>query len=141
MTQTPDPPRVGIEISRRALTLAVLADGDKVRNTVMSPIADGDDPTQALINLLEELRGEYTSLERIGIAVPGLIEQSTHTVTYSANIPQHTAFDLVNMVKTATGLLAIVDNDANAAAYGEYRLGAGRGSCDLFYVTLGEGVG
>jgi len=124
-----------------ALTLAVLGDDDSLLKTLMSPIADGDDPMQALVNLLEELKSEFNGLERVGLAVPGLVEQATHTVRYSANIPQHNAVDLVNMVKTATGLVASVDNDANAAAYGEYRTGAGRGSDDMFYVTLGEGVG
>jgi glucokinase len=34
-----------------------------------------------------------------------------------------------------------LENDANAAAYGEYKIGAGRGSRDLFYITIGEGIG
>lgn len=141
MTTHDQRPRIGIEISRSALTLAVLGADDSLLKTLMSPIVDGDDPTQSVVNLIEDLKGEFGDIERIGLAVPGLVEHTTHTVKYSANIPQHTAIDLVNMMKTATGLFAVVDNDANAAAYGEYRLGAGRGSRDLFYVTLGDGVG
>jgi glucokinase len=133
--------RIGIEMSRTALTLAVLDANDNISKTAMSPIVDVEDSTQALVTLLEDLKHEYPDLERVGLAVPGLIEEQTHTVTYSASIPQHTAFDLASMVKTATGLYALVDNDANAAAYGEYRLGSGRGSRNLFYITLGEGVG
>ena len=133
--------RIGIEMSRTALTLAVLDANDNVSKTAISPIVDIEDSTQALVTLLEDLKHEYPDLERVGLAVPGLIEERTHTVTYSASIPQHTAFDLASMVKTATGLYAVVDNDANAAAYGEYRLGSGRGSSNLFYITLGEGVG
>ena len=41
----------------------------------------------------------------------------------------------------ATGLRVELENDANAAAYGEYKVGAGRGSRDMFYVTIGEGIG
>ncbi|MEP6787885.1 MAG: ROK family protein, partial [Acidobacteriota bacterium] len=41
----------------------------------------------------------------------------------------------------ATGVEVYLENDANAAAFGEYRLGAGRGSRNMFYATLGEGVG
>ena len=41
----------------------------------------------------------------------------------------------------ATGLRVELENDANAAAYGEYKIGAGRGSRDLFYITIGEGIG
>ena len=45
------------------------------------------------------------------------------------------------MVEAATGVAAYVENDANAAAYGEFILGAGRGSRNAFYATLGTGVG
>ena len=128
-------------MSSRALTVAVLDEDDHVSKTMMSPIVDIEDTTQALVTLLEDLKRDYPGLDHVGLAVPGLIEERTHTVTYSASIPQHTAFDLASMVKTATGLYAVIDNDANAAAYGEYRLGAGRGSMNLFYITLGEGVG
>jgi glucokinase len=40
-----------------------------------------------------------------------------------------------------TGLRVELENDANAAAYGEYKIGAGRGSRDMFYITIGEGIG
>ena len=41
----------------------------------------------------------------------------------------------------ATGLRFELENDANAAAYGEFKIGAGRGSRNLFYITIGEGIG
>jgi len=40
-----------------------------------------------------------------------------------------------------TGLRVELENDANAGAYGEYKIGAGSGSRDLFYLTIGEGIG
>ncbi len=133
--------RVGIEMSGTFLTMAVLGDGERPYRSVSHPIEDPENPTQSLVDLLERVKSEFPGIDRVGIAVPGLVEQSTHTVKYSAKLPQHTAFDLVSVAKAATGLYAIVDNDANAAAYGEYRLGAGQGSHNLFYITLGEGVG
>jgi glucokinase len=41
----------------------------------------------------------------------------------------------------ATGLRVEIENDANAAAYGEFVAGAGRGARDMFYVTIGDGIG
>ena len=41
----------------------------------------------------------------------------------------------------ASGARVEIENDANAAAYGEYKVGAGRGSRDMFYITIGEGIG
>src|SRR5438552_11225497 len=40
-----------------------------------------------------------------------------------------------------TGLRVELENDANAAAYGEYKVGAGRGSRDIFYMMIGAGIG
>jgi glucokinase len=44
-------------------------------------------------------------------------------------------------IEKSTGVRVLVENDANAAAYGELKLGAGRGSSNMFYATLGVGVG
>src|SRR5262249_36574612 len=44
-------------------------------------------------------------------------------------------------LKQATGLPVVFDNDANAAAYGEWQCGAARGARDLIYITLGTGIG
>ena len=66
---------------------------------------------------------------------------STNRIAISKHIPQHADINLVDEITDKTGLEAVLENDANAAAYGEYVLGAGRGSRDVFYVTLGTGVG
>ncbi|HLA95209.1 MAG TPA: ROK family protein, partial [Pyrinomonadaceae bacterium] len=77
----------------------------------------------------------------VGIAVPGLINRETGNVAFSANIPEHSSLNISEAVRTATGLDVVVENDADAAAYGEYKLGAGRDSESLFYATIGRGVG
>jgi glucokinase len=87
------------------------------------------------------LEGKFGSFSRVGVAVPGLIRLASGRVAYSEHIPEHSSIDLAAEVEKATGIKAIVENDANAAAYGELKLGAGRGSSNLFYATLGIGVG
>ena len=137
----PNSRRVGIEISSTALNAAVIGTGDEVVSTRSVATGDGENTVPELIALVDDLKKEFAGFDRIGIAVPGLVDRKTGRVTFSANIPAHTAVDLVNEVKAATGLAVVIENDANAAAYGEYRLGAGRGSSNMFYATLGEGVG
>lgn len=73
--------------------------------------------------------------------MPGLVHRETGRVTYSAGFPEHSQFDIAEEIKNATGISPAIENDANAAIYGEYRLGAGRGANDLFYATIGTGVG
>jgi glucokinase len=69
------------------------------------------------------------------------VHHETKRITHSTYIPEHETINFTGELEAATGLKITIENDANAAAYGEYRLGAGRGSRDLFYVMLGTGVG
>jgi glucokinase len=69
------------------------------------------------------------------------VHHETRRITYSTYIPEHEAINFASELEAAAGLKITIENDANAAAYGEYRLGAGCGSRDLFYVMLGTGVG
>nr|MBA3766543.1 ROK family protein [Acidobacteriota bacterium] len=59
----------------------------------------------------------------------------------STDLPSFVHGDFHPELTAATGLRIELWNDANAAAYGEYKVGAGRGSRDMFYVTIGTGIG
>src|SRR5213594_2991868 len=48
---------------------------------------------------------------------------------------------LAEKIRSGVGLPTLVDNDANVAAWGEFRFGAGRGSSDMLLVTVGTGIG
>ena len=92
---------------------------------------------------IAEFAGEAVrrfGVSRLGIALPGLVSHETGNIAFSATIPQKVAADFENTIR-ATGVEVYIENDANAAAYAEYRLGAGRGSRNMFYATIGEGVG
>jgi len=140
-----DPPnlngiRVGVEISDTGLNAVVLAENNEIAAVRSMPVADEKGTVSELIALIAETERDF-SFEKVGIAVPGLVDRKTGRVAFSANIPRHSDVDLVTEVRTATGLSVTIENDANAAAFGEYCLGAGRGSSNLFYATLGIGVG
>lgn len=133
--------RVGIEISGTTLHAVVISGDDRIMASRTTEIGQTENTVPELIALVSSLTSEVGKFERFGIAVPGLVDRKTGRVEYSANIPRHSDFDLVGELKKATGLEVLIENDANAAAYGEFKLGAGRGSRDMFYATLGEGVG
>lgn len=77
---------------------------------------------------------------RVGIAVPGLVSRETGSVAFSSAMPENVAVDFAAAIRAAE-VEAFIENDANAAAYAEYKIGAGRGSRNMFYATIGEGVG
>lgn len=132
---------VGVEASTSEFITVSLDPSGKVTDGFRSVLRKGEEPVGQLIGHINQLKEKFGPFERIGVAVPGLIEKGNSRVAFSAHIPEHARVDLVSEIETATGLKVVVENDANAAAYGEYKLGAGRGSRDMFYATLGAGVG
>jgi glucokinase len=80
------------------------------------------------------------SIAAIGIGVPSPIDRARGVVVRCVNLPLEDA-PLRDRMRERFGLPVGLDNDANAAAIGEWRVGAGRGADDLVMLTLGTGVG
>jgi glucokinase len=76
----------------------------------------------------------------IGIGAPGPLDRATGTVISTPNLGWRN-FPLRDLIANAVDLPATLDNDANAATYGEWWLGAGRGAKVLVGLTLGTGIG
>ena len=80
-------------------------------------------------------------LAGIGICAPGPLDPSTGVILNPPNVPCWRNFPLAAEVQRVFGLAARVDNDGNAAALAEAIWGAGIGYKNVFYVTLGTGIG
>jgi len=102
---------------------------------------EADQLLNQVAQVVSELRGVNANVEAVGIAVPGLVNRTTDRVIASRDLPSTVREDLHSEFTNALGVRVEIENDANAAAYGEYKVGAGRGSRDMFYVTIGEGIG
>jgi len=81
------------------------------------------------------------SIKSVGLAIPGLVNRETDRVLISTGLPSVVRADLHSELMKATGLRFELENDANAAAYGEYISGAGRGARDIFYIGIGDAIG
>jgi glucokinase len=77
----------------------------------------------------------------IGICAPGPLDPVTGTILNPPNVPCWRNFPLAAEVERAFGVSARVDNDGNAAALAEAVWGAGVGYKNVFYATLGTGIG
>lgn len=91
--------------------------------------------------IVQDLRASHGEVSAIGIAIPGLVNRQSDRVIASRDLPSTVQENLHAEVMKATGLRVELENDANAAAYGEYKIGAGSGSRNLFYITIGNGIG
>ncbi|MGI8468533.1 MAG: ROK family protein [Pyrinomonadaceae bacterium] len=137
----PNEKLVGVEVSGASLKAVCLDKSGAILDSVKHYLNPEPEIVTQLIAFLGDLQAQFGEFKKIGVAVPGLLDWQTRRVALSAHLPEQTEIDLGNEIKNKTGIEAVLENDANAAAYGEYILGAGRGSRDIFYVTLGRGVG
>ncbi len=78
----------------------------------------------------------------VGIAAPGIANHDDGVIEYSCNLPSFTKFAVCDAVKAGFPAPTVfVENDANAAAWGEAIAGAAKGTRDSIMITLGTGVG
>lgn len=132
---------VGIEVGKTVFA-AVRVDGTgKVTGRQTAEVSFSETSTSQLIYFISSLRSSLGEFDRVGVAVPGLVAPDRKKVAFSSNIPEHSGLDLGGEIEAAVGVPVYIENDANAAAFGEFKLGAGRGSDNMFYATLGIGVG
>ncbi|MFG2623713.1 ROK family glucokinase [Streptomyces sp. NPDC048473] len=83
---------------------------------------------------------EGHQIDAVGIGAAGYVDDKRATVLFAPNINwRHEP--LKDKVEQRVGLPVVVENDANAAAWGEYRFGAGQGHDDVICITLGTGLG
>ena len=85
--------------------------------------------------------GARTALAGMGVCAPGPLDPRTGIVLNSPNLPCWRNFPLADELQRVFGLPVRVDNDANAAALAEAIWGAGIGYRNVFYATLGTGIG
>lgn len=91
--------------------------------------------------LLSAASMDRPHLVGIGVGAPGPLSQRTGRIIRSANLPGWEDIPLRDGLQEALSAPVTLDNDGNAAAYGEYWAGAGRDGQDLVMLTLGTGVG
>ena len=139
MPENSQPNFAGIEVALRTLRgVLVSADGRTLdrREAAYEP----DELIKAVTDLTGTLQ-KAGKIESVGLAIPGLVNRETDRVLVSTGLPftarEHIHSDLIE----ATGLPFELENDANAAAYGEYKAGAGRNARDIFYIGIGDAIG
>ena len=133
---------IGVDLSAASVRAALVsAEGETKGRREAALEAEG--AATQITRLVSELRDESADVEvaALGVGVPGLVDPQTGRVVISSDLPAVVRGDLQAELKGATGLPVLVENDANAGAFGEYTVGAGRGSRNMFYVTIGTGIG
>lgn len=95
---------------------------------------------ESIRDTLSQHGGTRAQVAGVGIGSPGPLDRKTGTVIATPNLGWRN-FPLRDLISNAVHLPATLDNDANCATYGEWWLGAGRGTQTLVGFTLGTGIG
>ena len=126
--------KFGIVDSKGTLT-------DKVKYPTADLMAEDKFVENFVIALQEELK-KHPEIKKIGIGVPGLISKDRQSIISAPNIPQLSGVDLIKILKSKTkGIEFAMDNDANAATYGEFVFNKEEVGDNFMMITLGTGVG
>lgn len=115
---------------------------DKVPTGASRPLSDIMDDMAALcISVVKQAGITFDDVAYAGIAAPGSVDPKKGIVRYTNNIKMEN-FPICEELKKRTPLKAVyLENDANAAALAEAKVGAGKGHSSLVMITLGTGVG
>jgi glucokinase len=135
---------VGVDIGGTKILAGVATDQGKLlaREYVATSAEEGPQAVIGrIVAAIKAVSHGVEGLGGIGIAVAGLVESGEGVVVTSPNLPGWSHVPLGSIVGKELGLPAYLINDANAAALGEHRFGAGRGVSNLVYVSVGTGIG
>ncbi|PKO91613.1 MAG: glucokinase [Betaproteobacteria bacterium HGW-Betaproteobacteria-1] len=143
--------RIGVDVGGTNLRVAVVDDLkviDEYRcHADFSAICHASPPDVAwrqiiaiTVETLQKMLEQHPDVISIGIGFPGFIDPLRGTVLQSPNLPGLRDVDLAGDLARALQRPVVVENDANAAAYGEYKLHP-QSAASLIFLGLGTGVG
>ncbi|MBI1173655.1 MAG: ROK family protein [Sideroxydans sp.] len=143
--------RIGVDVGGTNLRVGVVQQRrilwEHRHNADFSQICCGHTPALALEKIIAELdvaieqaRKKYPAVESVGIGFPGFIDPQTRSVALSPNLPGLKNVDIALPLARRIGLPVSIENDALAAAFGEYLM-ADPQPASLLYLGLGTGVG
>ena len=133
---------IGVDVGGTKVLGGVVDESGTVVKTARrdTPREGGSALTQAIADVAKELMAEFT-IDSVGVSVAGFVSSDRKTMLATPNIAGWNGVDLDYQLTSLIGLPVVIENDANAAAWGEARFGAGRGKRHMLMLTVGTGIG
>ena len=134
---------VGFDLGGTALKFDIVDDTGKI---ISESQVDTPKNLGKLLQILEEIwitlkNNHQQQIQTVGLGIPGIFSSKEQKILQSPNYPSLDNFALVPALSRFIDVPLFVNNDANMAAYGEYRCGAGQNTHSLVLLTIGTGVG
>lgn len=128
---------IGIDLGGTNLRIALVAESGEIIHKTKEPT-----PLNLTEGLLSRIADVFSDeIVGIGLGVAGLVSDTEKVVLLSPNLPAVEKIDLVRIIERKFGRPVHLANDADAAAFGELWIGAGRDFTNFVLITLGTGIG
>jgi glucokinase len=134
---------IGFDIggTKCAVSLGELGEGSiRVLDRYEIPTTTPHETMDALLVRAVEWKKEY-NVTSAGISCGGPLDSKTGVIVSPPNLPLWHGFEIVDYIKEKSGLVALLENDANACAVAEWKFGAGQGTRNMVFFTFGTGLG
>jgi glucokinase len=133
---------IGIDIGGTKIAGALVDDDGRIVRSERRPTPAGDPDAIVAhaIEIVRSLAGDG-AIPPVGVVVPGFLDADREQVYYAPNISFREVPLRARLAEGLPGTAIVIDNDANAAGWAEYRYGVGRGVSDMVLLTIGTGVG
>ncbi len=135
---------IGIDFGGTTVKPGVVSGSEIIARSARIPTRQHDSADSllaAVFREIETLRQQHPEICALGAGLPGIIDGMNGRVRELSNVPGWRDVPLAALLSEKTGLPSIIENDANAMAYAEWRFGAGRDRANVICMTLGTGVG
>ncbi|NLF05665.1 MAG: ROK family glucokinase [Actinomycetales bacterium] len=134
---------IGVDIGGTKIAAGVVDEDGTIlaKSRRATATADSSSVDRGVIEAVRELAEQF-EIGAVGLVAPGFVSSDQRTVMFTPNLPWRN-HPLRDNVASALELDVpiVVENDANAAAWAEFRFGAGRGVDDMVLLTIGTGLG
>ena len=133
---------VGVDVGGTKVLGGVVDASGKVLATSRrdTPREGGSELTKTIAAVALELMREH-SITAVGVSAAGFVSSDRKTMLATPNIADWNGVQLDLELTKLIGLPVVIENDANAAAWGEAKFGAGRNQKHMMMLTIGTGVG
>ena len=133
---------IGIDVGGTKILGGVVDEEGNVITTARkdTPRQGGVALTQTIADVAKELLTQYT-VTSVGVSAAGFVSSDRKTMLATPNIADWNGVDLDNQLTQLIGLPVVIENDANAAAWGEAKFGAGQNQDHMMMLTVGTGIG
>ncbi|MEV5706932.1 ROK family glucokinase [Actinoallomurus sp. NPDC052274] len=133
---------IGVDVGGTKVAAGVVDDRGRILEKVRrpTPSTSPHETARVIAEVVELLKSRFGEVEAVGLGAAGFVDESRATVLFAPNLAWRDE-PIKKKVEGEVGLPVVVENDANAIAWGEAKFGAGRGEDHMILVALGTGIG